>query len=57
MSLPAVIAPRKKSRLPVLLGIGAGTVIVIVAIGAALYFYREPILARMPAEWRAFLHL
>jgi predicted Zn finger-like uncharacterized protein len=55
MSLPAVIAPRKKSRLPVLIRIGV--VIVVVAIVAALYFFREPILARMPAEWRAFLHL
>ena len=56
-SLPAVIAPRKKSPLPVLLGVGFGVLIVIVAIGAAVYFYREPILAKMPAEWRDFLHL
>jgi len=57
MSLPAVIAPRKKSRLPPLLGIGASAVILVVAIGVALYFFREPILAKMPAEWRSFLHL
>jgi hypothetical protein len=56
-SLPAVIAPRKKSSLPVVLGIGVGVLIVVVAIGAAVYFYREPILAKMPAEWRTFLHL
>jgi predicted Zn finger-like uncharacterized protein len=56
-SLPAVIEPRRKSSLPVLIGAGVGMVVVIVAIGAALYFFREPILAKMPAEWRAFLHL
>lgn len=56
-SLPAVIAPRKKSALPILLGVGVGVLIVVVAIGAAVYFYREPILAKMPAEWRDFLHL
>jgi predicted Zn finger-like uncharacterized protein len=57
MSLPAVIAPPKRSRLPILLGIGASAVIVVVAIGAALYFFREPILAKLPAEWRTLLHL
>jgi predicted Zn finger-like uncharacterized protein len=57
MSLPTVIAPPRKSHLPLLLGIGAGAVIVVVAIGAALYFFREPILAKMPAEWRTLLHL
>jgi predicted Zn finger-like uncharacterized protein len=56
-SLPAVIAPRKKNSLPVLIGVGAGVVILIVAIGAALYFFREPILAKMPIAWRSFLHL
>ena len=56
-SLPAVIESRRKNSLPVMIAAGVGTVIVIVAIGAALYFFREPILAKMPAEWRTFLHL
>lgn len=54
-SLPAVIAPRRKSGVPVLIGVGLCAVVVIAAIGAALYFYREPILAEMPPEWRTLL--
>ena len=56
-SLPAVIAKRQKSSLPVLIGAGVGVFLVIVIIGVAVYFFREPILAKMPAGLRGLLHL
>jgi predicted Zn finger-like uncharacterized protein len=55
-SLPAVIAPRRKSPLPVQIGIGLGVVVVIAAIGAALYFYHEPILAKTIAVARFIVY-
>jgi hypothetical protein len=55
-SLPAVIAPRRKSRLPALLGAGV-VMIAVAAVAAAIYFFGEPILDKMPAEWRTLLHL
>ena len=56
-SLPAVIAPQRRRRLPVVLMATIGAVIVIAAIAAAIYTFRDPILAKLPAEWRTLLHL
>jgi predicted Zn finger-like uncharacterized protein len=56
-SLPAVIAPRRRRRLPVVLLATIGTVIVIAVLAAAIYTFRDPILAKLPAEWRTLLHL
>ena len=55
-SLPAVIAPRRRSSLPVLAGVGIGVVLVVAATGAALYFYREPVLAKLAAVTRFLLN-
>jgi hypothetical protein len=56
-SLPAVIAPRQKSRLPILLGTAVSVMVAVAAAAAVIYFFREPILDKMPAEWRTLLHL
>lgn len=56
-SLPALIAPQRRRRLPVVLMATIGAVIVIAAIAAAIYTFRDPILAKLPAEWRTLLHL
>ena len=55
-SLPVVIASRRKSPLPVQIGIGLGVAVVIAAIGAALYFYREAVLAKLAAATRFLLY-
>jgi hypothetical protein len=57
-SLPAVIAPRRRLRLPTKVLVAAAAVIVlVVAVAAGIYFYGDQLIAGIPPEWRTVLNL
>jgi len=57
-SLPVVIAPRRKLRLPTAGQVAAAAaVVLVVALAAGLYFYGDQLIARIPPEWRTVLNL